>query len=89
MSKAVDVDASGLLTAPVALVNQLVNEQVAAGHDLSALRQIISFAIAGLAERLLVTQLTGADRVHMGDMEWSRQEAQQRIDDLRALQLFG
>ena len=83
-----NVDASGFLEAPIELVRELVGHYGAGGHDLDAMRQIVSFVLSELGERTLTAQLTHRPSMQLGSISLTVEEAKTRIADLRALPLF-
>lgn len=70
------------------LVREFVQSYVDTGCDTKAMRQIVSFVISVLAERVLAAQLTRAGCVSIGDCELTLDEARGRIEELRALPVF-
>ena len=84
----IDLDVSGLITAPMELVNELVCNYVDEGHDIEAMRQIVAFVISWLAERTLVAQLTQVRYVRIGNCSLTVGEAQDRIENLQILPVF-
>lgn len=82
------IDASGFITAPIGLVRDLVQRYLDTGCDRQAMRETVAFVLSGLVERFLLARLTHTDHVTLGEIRLTLQEAETRIDDLRALPVF-
>ncbi|WP_291519348.1 hypothetical protein [Acidovorax sp.] len=78
-------NASGLILAPMELVNALVCEYISAGHDLEAMRCMLAFALSGLAGKTLVAELSQSEIVMIDDCSLTVDQARLRIKGLQQL----